>query len=547
MALPKYALGQTLRYYRGQFNPGAAYQGDGSDGSGIISMYNPESQAQFIDAVAQRQGRFDATVAALAETKARIGETETYDIAELNKRLKSFESSINSVVKDKYNGDYSAASNEIAKMIGTERTNPFYHFNKQKVEMGKAYLDAKMKIGPGFMSSGNPFNISFEDWQKGKTFEFTPIDSRDVTKASAAVFQNFSKKLMGDSGLMSSPEGQYFVNLRKYGFQSTEEALDYAEKHGLLDQIYQSMPELAGVQEKEAVKSAIAQGAAYGIGTTEKQYLSNQAFGPLLDAKLAGEASGVGRGLTEAQYTEAPKSVQNVMESSYWNFKKDPLAKEASTKYGIPNINSYDDLVKYRKSAAYSLNRGDEQRIADKALDEIKTKLNTDLQGNPTMFAQRVYNINTLGSIVGKDITQVKAQRDIVDDFVDRYLSKPNALIGIDKKEDKKLEGLTDKTVTGIVFHRTGRPDNPVTMGFQLAGKKKDGAKTINVTVNTMLDPGDRDDNVTLLGFFGQLDDRVLDTYLRELELADKKSFDAFMSANPGMAVEYDPENTLNQ
>jgi hypothetical protein len=540
------ALNTTLRYYRGQFDPEKAYQSSNSGNPDVVSMYNPESMNQFIEAVGNRQGRFDSANAALAETKARIGETETYDIKGLSDRLKSFESGINDTVKNKYNGDYGAAANEIARMIGTERSNPWYHFNKQKVEMGKAYLDSKMKIGAGFMSSGNPMDVSFEDWQNGKTFEFTPIDSKDITQKSAAVFQNYSKKLMGDSGLMNSPEGQYFVNLRKYGFQSPEEALDYAEKHGLLDQLYQSMPELAGVKDKEAVMSAIAQGASYGIGTTEKQYLSNQTFGPMLDAQLAG-GSGPRRGLTESQYTEAPKNVQNVMDSSYWNFKKDPLAKEVAQKYGIPGINTYDDLVNYRKSGAWSLNRGDEQKMADKALDDIKTKLNTDLQGSPTMFAQKVYNINLLGSIAGKDIREAETQIAAVDTFVNRFLKKPNTIIGIDKGEDKKLEGLTDKTVNGIVFHRTGRIDNPVTIGFQLTGKKKDGTKTTEVTVNTMLDPGNKDDNATLIDFFGQLDDRVIDTYLREFELADPKAFATFITKNPGVAKDYNPENTLNQ
>ena len=275
--VPKHALGQTLRYYRGQFNPEAAYGSSGQQ-SGIISMYNPESQAQFIDAVSKRQERFDTAKMAEAQEIARIGETETYDIAELNNRIKSFESNINDLVKNKYNGDYSAAANEIAKQIGTERTNPFYHFNKQKVEMGKAYLDAKMKLGSNFISAGNPFDVSFQDWQKGKTFEFTPVNSADITQRSASIFQNFAKQVMSDSGLQLSPEGQYFKNTVQQGFRSADEALSFAEKSGLLDQIYSSMPELEGIDNQEAVLDAIKQGALAGIGTTETKYLANQDF-----------------------------------------------------------------------------------------------------------------------------------------------------------------------------------------------------------------------------------------------------------------------------
>ena len=117
------ALGQQLRYYRGQFNPEAAYETSGAN-SGIISMYNPESMNRFIEAVAQRQERFDTTKMAKAQEIARLGETETYDLPELNNRIKAFESSINDLVKNKYNGDYSAAANEIAKMISLMNRKP---------------------------------------------------------------------------------------------------------------------------------------------------------------------------------------------------------------------------------------------------------------------------------------------------------------------------------------------------------------------------------------------------------------------------------------
>jgi len=287
------ALGQTLRYYKGQFNPEAAYDTAGSNG-GIISMYNPNSMNKFIEATTQRQERFDTAKLAEAQEIARLGETETYDLPELNNRIKSFESGINDLVKNKYNGDYSAAANEIAKMIGTERTNPFYHFNKQKVEMSKAYLDTKMKLGANFLSAGNPLDVTFKDWQQGKTFDFTPVNSADITQRSASVFQNFAKQIMGDSGLQLSPEGQYFKNTVQQGFRNTDEALDFAEKSGLLDQIYSSMPELQGVDNQEAVLDAIKQGAMAGIGTTETRYMANQDFISRADLLKASKDSGTG-------------------------------------------------------------------------------------------------------------------------------------------------------------------------------------------------------------------------------------------------------------
>lgn len=292
------ALGQTLRYYRGQFNPEAAYQGGGAGGDGIISMYTPEVMNQFIGAVAQRQERFDTAKMAEAQEIARIGETETYDLPELNKRVKAFESGINDLVKNKYNGDYSAAANEIAKQIGTERTNPFYHFNKQKVEMGKAYLDAKMKLGVNFLSAGNPMSVSFQDWQKGKTLEFTPINSSDITQRSASVFQTLSKTMKNDPKLRSVAGGQYFEYITQNGFKDEAEAMDFIQNNPLgqqmVQQIYDSMPELQGVDNQEAVVKAITQGAYAGIGATDSRLVADQSYLDALQQSRikAGEGSG---------------------------------------------------------------------------------------------------------------------------------------------------------------------------------------------------------------------------------------------------------------
>jgi len=273
------ALGQTLRYYRGQFNPESAYQPSG-DGSTIISLYNPESQARFIEAVAQRQERFDTAKLAEAQELARIGELETYDLPELNNRLKSFESNINNLVKTKYNGDYGAAANEIAKMIGTERSNPFYHFNKQKVEMSKAYLDAKMKLGSNFMSANNPMEVGFQDWQKGAKFDFTPINREDIVKDAAMEFGTLADTIMSDPTLQSTAGGQYFLSTIQSGLEdprAVREFMETEEGQIMIQNIVDKNPELSKL-DREQVMGAVTEGAYSAIGKTQTQYLQNQDF-----------------------------------------------------------------------------------------------------------------------------------------------------------------------------------------------------------------------------------------------------------------------------
>lgn len=478
------ALGQTLRYYRGQFDPERAYQPDNSGGSGIMSMYNPETMNQFIEAVAGRQERFDAAKMAQSQEMARIGELETYDLAELSKRLKSFESGINDLVKTKYNGDYSAAANEIAKQIGTERTNPFYHFNKEKVNMGRAYLDAKMKIGPGFMSSGNPMNVSFEDWQQGKTFEFTPIDSKDITQRAAAFFQNYAKRLMSDSGLVSSPEGQYLINKRQYGFRDEREALAYAEEYGLLDQLKVSMPELAGVENQVAVDAALAQGVVYGIGTTEKQYLADQSY--MNAGELAGmRGTDVGSRVAFAGMQKTPVTRDDILSSDAWKNTRDRMVMEEVNKTGIAGVTGYDDAPNSIK------------RVIKKRLSEIP---------NDENFATPYYEFNSLYGIESKDRLAINTNIEQTKSFINGI--PPGSLVGASDDDSKQLKHLTDFDPGRFAIITTENPVQPLMFYLDLEGtptEKKGTGTPKPVPITAMIHPQDVNTNLRLFEFISRL------------------------------------------
>jgi hypothetical protein len=294
---------KELRYYRGNYNPsqryrqaGEAYgQMDSSGGDDIFSMYNPDQENQFIDAIAKRQERFDVANLAQQQERVRIGETETYDLAELNNRLKSFETGINETVKSKYNGDYGAAANEIAKMIGTERTNPFYHFNKQKVEMGKAFLDAKMKLGSKFMSANSPFDVSFQDWQKGKTFEFTPINRDDIVKDAAIEFGSIADTIQNDPTFRSTVGGQYFIATMQNGLRDPAAVMEYMKSpdgEQMIQNIIEKNPELAKFN-REDLMGAVTEGAYAAIGKTQRQIVADQSYlDDLQQSRIKGSSGG---------------------------------------------------------------------------------------------------------------------------------------------------------------------------------------------------------------------------------------------------------------
>jgi hypothetical protein len=541
------ARGRGLNYYRGQYDPTDMYAGAGE--APIISMYNPQSQAQFIDAVAKRQERFDATKMALAQEKIRIGETETYDMAELTKRIKEFESGINSLVKDKYNGDYSAAANEIATKIGTERSNPFYHFNKQKVEMGKAYLDTKMKLGSNFMATANPFDVSFQDWQAGKTFDFTPVNREDIVKQAAVEFNSLKDVIQGNPKLLSTAGGQYFMSVIQRGIKdptALTEYLDSPEGQKMIGNIMANNPVLAQLDPTQ-VKSAIFEGAHTAIGKTEIDYMADRGY----EARLAGGTGGPGgtNMLAEVGRTEAPGDISDVASSKYWNHLKDPLAIKAAQKYGIPNITNYQDLLDYKEKytsllGASTFGGHDEKKKAKDALQDVSNILEDTLKKNSDIFTFPLYTFDTLKTN-SKDLLQVTA----VQKGLNEYVNNPSAMAandfaGATPKDSKKLEGLTNKEVTGFFIVPPGDMSNPndyFSIGLNIVGTPPKGKNEKGtpdpVQVKTMINKTSGYDVDNILGLLAKVDSGVLNMMLQRMELTtDPEKFKEFLTKS---GIEY--------
>lgn len=289
------SVAQSLRYYRGQFNPEQIYQGQGqSSGPEIYSMYNPQAEQQFMQAVGQRQERFDATNMAYAAEKARIGEMDTYNLAGLTKQLGNFEGKIKEVVRDKYNGDWGAAANEVARMIGTERSNPFYHYNKQQVEVGKTYLEDKRRLGSNFMSTNNPLEITFEEWQQGKPMEYTPVNREDIVKQAAIEFGSIADTIINDPELRLTAGGQYLLSTIQTGLKDPTQLMEYLQSEEgsvMVDNIKANNPTL-GKLPQDQVMDAIVEGAHSAIGKTQTQYLANQDYiDPVQKANIDGSNS----------------------------------------------------------------------------------------------------------------------------------------------------------------------------------------------------------------------------------------------------------------
>jgi hypothetical protein len=387
-------------FYSGRYNPYRyAQQGE----SEIYSMYNPEAEDKFLQAVAGRQERFDTAVGAVAQEKARIGDLETYDPNLLEKKISDFEEGITDVVQNKYKGDYSAAAPELVSMIAKERSHPFYRYNKQKVQAVDQYNQMRQQLGANFLSTKNPAQVGFDEWQQGADFGFTPINRNDIVKNSEAVFSNLSKTLR-DAGLSRSANQPFIQSIIQYGFQDEDQVRDFLqtpEGQAMVNQIQASMPELANL-DQNVVMDAIQQGAYSAIGQTRIDYMQNPDYIPI----AAREADNVPEGanpIIPAGYAGIDIKDKEFITNPAWRTEANEAARELGKELGLEDISSVDDLMEVRKdSQKFS------QLIASKALF-----------GNIPGIGDVI--TSKLSDIEQKQITGDALRRRLVDKMKDRY------------------------------------------------------------------------------------------------------------------------------
>ena len=473
-----------LAYYKGEYNPMA----QGGDPS-IISMYNPEAQQQFLGAVQERQKRFDQGNMEVQAEKARIGETETYDMKDLTNRLNAFESNINDLVKTKYNGDYGAAANEIANSIGTERTNPFYAFNKQKVEMGKAYMDAKMKMGPDFLSAGNPFDVSFSDWQNGKSLQFTPINKNAITQSVAEIFKPLSEAIRSAPQESLTPDQQFIMLKIQKGMATPQEVMHFVQNdpngQKMMQQALSSMPELAGVKDQKAVMNAAMEGAYQAIGSSQIDFRENPAYADALIRARKGQ-SGANNGIIESGRTLDQTPTSDLSSAPEFQISRDKRAALVLAKLG-------KSVVPYN----------DAPHAVRKAVDE-------DMQNtfaNNKDFASPYYTLNpTAEGVDTKAFGEYEARKKIVNTLLNNL--PQGTLHGSTAKDSKAMKELSDYELKGYQYTVTEDPNMPIVWHMDVTGlpPKKGTGTPVRQPVSAKVAPDANNFNQNFIHTLYQID-----------------------------------------
>lgn len=220
-----------------------------------IPQYVPMDIGTMSDILDRKQAKYNEAYAAplaFEDAFSQIDVGDASNIAGKNAILGKFQNRIQEIV-DRYGGDYGAASEDIAREISKERSNPFYQLAPKAAEAAKQYTLHKKQLGD-FGFEKTPLNTQFLD-EKGNiinsNFNYELGDIRYVDPIVAAKAEGYAK---GRTGTINRNLGNGWMELgSQYGFKNQEEAakwLNTEEGNNFLNTIYPQLGIQSGSNEK---------------------------------------------------------------------------------------------------------------------------------------------------------------------------------------------------------------------------------------------------------------------------------------------------------
>lgn len=497
----------------------------------IYSMFNPQVEASMSESLRNRQGRFDAAVAGSAAEIARIGDLETADKDELTNRLKAVEGGIKSIVNDKYNGDYSAAAPELTQLIAKERNDPFYSFNKDKVEAVKLEQKARMQLGANYLSAKSPSQVKYADWQRGATLDFQPVNRQDIVKQAAFAIQGYANQIVNDPVLRDTKDGRFVISKIQSGFKDKADVMNFLATNPELVNSIMSTPGLQGLNEGE-VMNAIYEGAHAGIGKTNVNIMRNPSFSA--DGETTGSPIGLFRVGTRTQYASESKVVRQELQKA---IEENPELQEAYQTQLNKALEdegySQEDWREYLKSPSVIVDNTVEATM-DNTIPGIGAAkgLVKNINKRRRVFKdieKEVYNyiseqamtwmeVDDLNAAVSAD-SKLRTRRDdtkksISNEINKMVLNNPEKLRGLTDKADKALENMGDIQVLGFGWDQFR--DKLV---ISLSGEKdKDGERDTH-----LYDVSSSNDAMNFIQFFYRSDPVTAEQIFKFAELSQQE------------------------
>jgi len=134
------------------------------------------------------------------------------DIASKNQIVKEGIGNIDKIVNDKYGGDWSKASKEIARSVTQMRANPFWNAQKEVEKKRGAFQEQVTKFGPkGMIFGADPRNLSTLDEQGqvrgADQFSGEVVEQGDWGKTAREIFSTLTPDKLQSAGLTRLEQG----------------------------------------------------------------------------------------------------------------------------------------------------------------------------------------------------------------------------------------------------------------------------------------------------------------------------------------------------
>lgn len=461
----------------------------------VLGMYRQDMK--------ERNQQFDQASNMEAQTLAELGALQSYDTEGKSQRIGEIQKLMDEAVK-KRGGDYGAAAKDITKIIASERSNPWYQFNAKQQEQAKM-LDELKARNPNLMVLKDPKKLKYSPNMNLEDISYNVVDPEDIQKSIKDVYGELGNKVregqLKKSNVSGLLEAETIKGLTDQEYNQMIQ--DEATKQALLAR----MPQLQGYMDNPEVgnwfNTQMQQGLKGLVGGSQRQFVGDPnhtspelAYRMRKDKEETAKSTSYYPLITQSGTGILPESVTE-LKSRVFSGKANEAAKQLAIKYGIPNINTLQDLEDaaitetpmINPAALASMNDTQRQEWLKKttpseksiqaknALEEINSKIPT---GD---FALPTWNFNTLAQASGKSINEVT---NLEEGFTKEVQKNKQRFTGISDKDSKNFEKIaknfrvddisTDfkEDDTGIFMYVSGldKDDNPVTARIELNPKE---------------------------------------------------------------------------
>ncbi|HKL44266.1 MAG TPA: hypothetical protein VJ892_03235, partial [Candidatus Absconditabacterales bacterium] len=213
-----------------------------------VSQFDPGAEQLAQNVLKDKQARFDQTYAGLINEYARQGDVFSLDTEFKEKQMNQFKGRVDEVV-DKYNGDYGAASKDLARLIAEERQNPFYNLNKLHIQKKAEEMALKNKYGadaivlnqvPDSLEevANDPSKLDYEIYDRSKMNQKFLQATEDLVRPRVTD----PKRIPGMEGYMAQD------------YEVTQEDIDnILQDDADISMIMETVPELARIAESQGL------------------------------------------------------------------------------------------------------------------------------------------------------------------------------------------------------------------------------------------------------------------------------------------------------